>query len=449
MMSVFDHRRGVLSFLGAGFGLVIGLLALVAYLGITRSQRIHESIGDLVSEHMAHQNVLDRVELEQQRVSRLLLQIYQIKGVSPSQAASLLEEIRAAEERLQAMSQNLNTKLLRESSQSLMKLTQTFVQEVQRVATQPRVSDADLAKLTQLNLELVSLSTRVLNDDAEQSAAIESHIDAQSEELSRGFMLLLGISIALSLACAVLTIWLTLRFLDRLRWQSEEITKVTWSMLQGQEEAARRFSHEMHDELGQSLTGLKATLLGMQAGQFEAKRQDCIKLLDESISNVRELSQLLRPVILDDFGLAAGLQWLCERFTERTRIPVRFFSDINTRMSDETETHLFRITQEALTNIARHSEAREASVELRLAGSSVVLTIGDDGKGIEQKEERPRPSIGMIGMRARARQAGGDMSLKKSSLGGLEIEVSVPATSGSVAEERTEDEPQAPHLAGR
>ncbi|WP_155121563.1 sensor histidine kinase [Bryobacter aggregatus] len=446
-MSLFEQRRGVLSVLGVGFVLVIGLLAIVAYLGITRSQRIHESIGELVTEHIAHESLLDRVELEQQRLGSLLLLIYQRKGISPGNADQILAEIHDSEVRMREIEQTSSTQELRDSSGELLRLSKVFAQEIHRVAAQPKVKEEELAKLVDINLQLVQLATSILKNDADQSAAIESHIDTQSEELSRGFMLLLGGSLAVALACAMLTIWLTIRFLDRLAWQSAEINKVSWQMLQGQEESARRFSHEMHDELGQSLTGLKAMLLGMRTDQFDSRRQECIHLLDESIGNVRELSQLLRPVILDDFGLPAGLQWLCERFTERTRIPVKFHSNLDVRLVDETETHLFRITQEALTNIARHSGADGADVSLLSDDDEVRLKIRDNGKGLKEFQGRKAPSIGMIGMRARARQAGGDLAVKQSPSGGLTIEVTVPLKP-ALTEEEQAHEPQNAHLAG-
>src|SRR5919107_5509618 len=97
-------------------------------------------------------------------------------------------------------------------------------------------------------------------------------------------------------------------------------------MLEGQEATARRFSHELHDELGQSLTALKTNLTALDGrGELSRERvEDSVRLVDEAIGNVRQLSQLLRPTILDDFGLEAGLRWLSEGFPNRTGIGVEF-----------------------------------------------------------------------------------------------------------------------------
>src|SRR4029079_13803202 len=108
----------------------------------------------------------------------------------------------------------------------------------------------------------------------------------------------------------------------------------------------RRFSHELHDELGQSLAAIKSNITSSALDDWNTRKADCLHLVDDAIANVRELSQLLRPVILDDFGLDAGLRWLIDRFGERTGLDAKYESTFHERVSEETETHLFRITQE-------------------------------------------------------------------------------------------------------
>ena len=142
-----------------------------------------------------------------------------------------------------------------------------------------------------------------------------------------------------------------------MEWQTAELGRVSFHMLEDQEAAARRFSHELHDELGQSLTAVKTNLSalaaagGGDAAETGARLADCLRLVDEAIGNVREMSQLLRPTILDDFGLAAGLRWLCEGFGQRTGIDVACEVPFSGRLPDGAETHLFRIAQEALSLI--------------------------------------------------------------------------------------------------
>jgi len=215
----------------------------------------------------------------------------------------------------------------------------------------------------------------------------------------------------------------------RLESQTAELGRVSWHMLEDQEATARRFSHELHDELGQSLTAIKTNLSALAADRDGAHNRerfvDCLQLVDEAIGNVRQMSQLLRPTILDDFGLEAGLRWLAEGFTTRTGIEVRVESTYSGRLPDETETHLYRIAQEALTNIARHAEARQVIIRLAAGAREVQLAIQDDGRGMAAKTPGGR-GLGLIGMRARARSAGGDVEVKSPPGGGVLIEVRVP-----------------------
>ncbi|MDB6003182.1 MAG: hypothetical protein JWR15_169, partial [Prosthecobacter sp.] len=272
------------------------------------------------------------------------------------------------------------------------------------------------------------LVNKLIGSSSEHLAKTEHELEQQSQDLSDDSTLLLGSSSILAAISAVLTIAFARKSIQRIRWQSEELSRVSWHMLQTQEQAARRFSHELHDELGQSLAAVRSNLTKGSTQDLPSLRADCLHLVDESIANVRELSHLLRPVILDDFGLDAGLRWLAEKFGQRTRLKVEYVSDFTGRLADETETHLFRIAQEAFTNIARHSEATEVKMSLAHREQTIRLTIEDNGKGLPVRTGEPihSPSLGMVGMRARARQSGGELTATSMQPRGLRIEVVIP-----------------------
>jgi signal transduction histidine kinase len=261
---------------------------------------------------------------------------------------------------------------------------------------------------------------------SDRGAQVEALIVRQSQELIDELGWVLGLCFVLAAATAGLTVWIIQRAFTKLEWQAAELAHVSWHMIDGHEKMARRFSHEMHDELGQSLSGLRRMLGGVAEPGFGAIRGECIGIVDEVLQNVRKLSQVLRPVILDDFGLDSGLRWLCERFTQRTQVPVAYTSNSVGRLPESVETHLFRITQEALTNIARHSEATEASVSFAVTDRTVHLEIADNGHGLSPSLGPKNPSLGMVGMRARARQLGGELTVENRSKGGLRIRVEVP-----------------------
>lgn len=258
-----------------------------------------------------------------------------------------------------------------------------------------------------------------------KGSALEAQIEQQSEDLLNELEGLLAACFLLALGCATLSFWFITRTLGRLEWQTEELNRVSWNMLEDQERVARRFSHEMHDELGQSLTGLKGMAKRLSGAEFDARRKEFVEVLDEALRGVRELSQLLRPVILDDFGLDAGLRWLIDRFSQRTQIAIDYDSNYQNRMSEQLETHLFRITQEALTNVARHSGATLAKISLRVENGRVRLTVEDNGRGLGGHDPN-LPSLGMVGMRARARHLDGAFKVDNGSLRGVRVIVDAP-----------------------
>jgi signal transduction histidine kinase len=257
-------------------------------------------------------------------------------------------------------------------------------------------------------------------------------INSRTDRLGAETAALVGGCLLVALGCAFLTVRIAARVFRKMELQASELSRVSFRMLELQESVARRFSHELHDELGGSLTAMKTNLAVLAANGLEpgarARVEDCNKLVDESIANVRELSQLLRPTILDDFGLDAGLRWLIERFRERTHIAVDYVAEFQGRLADETETHLFRIVQEALTNVARHSGATEVAIHLRAGDGRVKLTLSDNGRGIAPGT---RPGMGLSGMRARAHSAGGELTFSSVPGKGVRIEVWAPQKAGT------------------
>jgi len=195
---------------------------------------------------------------------------------------------------------------------------------------------------------------------------------------------------ALSLLSASWAVRASTQLFRQLEQQAGELTGLQYQFLETQEDVARRFSHELHDELGQTLAAVKANLSALARGVIEPERlDDCSRLVDQAIKDVREMSQLLRPTVLDDFGLDAALRSLAETFSQRTGIQVVYHSDIaGKRLRDQTETHLFRIAQEALTNVARHAAATAVQMELVSHGGDLMLRIRDNGRGFEKRDRR-------------------------------------------------------------
>jgi signal transduction histidine kinase len=262
----------------------------------------------------------------------------------------------------------------------------------------------------------------------EQAELLRESIYQEGHGLLRWTVWLFALCVGLSLISATWAVRVSAGLFSRLEEQASELREMQYQFLETQENVARRFSHELHDELGQALTAVKANLSALRQSADERRVDDCMRLVDGAINDVREMSQLLRPTILDDFGLDAALRSLTDSFSQRTGISVEYRSGMSgRRLRDDAETNLFRIAQEALTNVARHSEATAVSMDLQPQGEAVVLTIRDNGHGFEMTARRSAPGLGLAGMRTRAQGCGGSLRLETAMGKGLRIEVTCPS----------------------
>ena len=421
-------ESNVLRVLALGFLLVMTLLGAAGLIAVRQSQRIRQSVAQLARDQLLIARLVHDVQMEENAMTEVLHQLAQFQPQQPDHA-SLLRDLDKSDKQLARLSSEAQEAAGKELWFDLEASVKAFTREAHRVLeTDAVVPRENLESLFKYHDHVVELVNKLIQASSDRLAAAERQIEQQSQDLGDDAALLLGSSFVLAAICAFLTVGFARKSIHRIQWQSEELSRVSWHMLQTQEETARRFSHELHDELGQSLAAVRSNLTKGATRDFESLRADCLHLVDESITNVRELSQLLRPVILDDFGLDAGLRWLTEKFGQRARLEVSYDSDCTGRFADETETHLFRIAQEALTNVARHSEATQVRVMLSCSGQKIHLSIEDNGKGIQPVIESglPNSSLGMVGMRARARQSGGELSVSNVVPHGLLSEAVVP-----------------------
>ncbi len=280
--------------------------------------------------------------------------------------------------------------------------------------------------LRQINDARAKMSS-ALESAYEQAELLRESIYQEGHGLLRWTVWLFAGCVGLSLLSALWAARATAALFGRLEQQSAALVQMQYQFLETQEDTARRFSHELHDELGQALTAIKANLSAMRRGQ-EDRLDDCMRLVDGAIRDVREMSQLLRPTILDDFGLDAALRSLSESFSQRTGIQVNYHSNVNgRRWNDDTETNLFRIAQEALTNVARHAHATSVDIDLSENNGSVTLQIRDNGHGFDPEQRKFSRGLGLAGMQTRASGCGGTLRIENEPGKGLKIEVSCPS----------------------
>jgi signal transduction histidine kinase len=414
--------RNLLRVLVIGFAAVIALLAAAAIVEVNNARSIASSAAELVNNQLVTARLLDEVEREQRVLNEAL---YRLSSAPDSvDRERVLADLDQTDNEVRKMVADARGGPNEEAWNNLERAVLDFSTQARQVLSQKTVPGPSSRDLFFRHESVTSVVARLVDLTYARAVDTRRNMDRQSERLATESAILLGACLLIALVGAVVTVRIAARVFRQMESQTGELSRVSFRLLETQESTARRFSHELHDELGGSLTAIRSNLAAIAANpQDRARIEDCMKLVDQSISDVRELSQLLRPTILDDFGLDAGIRWLTDRFRERTGMEVEYRSEFDARLPDETETHLFRIVQEALTNVARHSGAKRVFIHLRSEHDEIRLTIQDNGKGLET----PRAGgMGLNGMRARARSAGGELNIKTSSGGGLTIEVSAP-----------------------
>src|SRR5439155_254275 len=183
------------------------------------------------------------------------------------------------------------------------------------------------------------------------------------------------------------------------------------------EEEPKRMSREVHDGLGQALTGLKmgvgwaVSRIGKKEGKLARRARTMSRLIDSTVQTVRKIATELRPGILDQLGLFAAMEWQTEQFQARTGVACRCSIECpECKLDGTTSSALFRILQEILTNVARHAGAKQVEVAVRNGGGKLVLKVTDNGVGIRPGDVTNPKSLGILGMRERSHILGGELS---------------------------------------
>lgn len=215
-----------------------------------------------------------------------------------------------------------------------------------------------------------------------------------------------------------------------------ELRRLSSRLITAQDEERRRFARDLHDGIGQELAAAKmmldGTILHPSISTNGKAVIEASEIIDRAIQQVRTISHLMHPPLLEEGGLASALRWFLDGMTDRSGIkttlelrPAEF-----PRLPPHLERSVFRIVQEALTNVFRHSQASSAYVRIAQEEDTLVLAVGDDGKGVEEKTLQLQPSaigVGIGSMRERARELGGELRLRKANPGTV-VEVVVPAS---------------------
>jgi two-component system, NarL family, sensor kinase len=226
--------------------------------------------------------------------------------------------------------------------------------------------------------------------------------------------------------------------------RTAELQKLTHRLLRVQDEEKRKLARNLHDSTGQTLTALKISAALLQESCKEnpdarAIVSEIVQLADQAIEEIRTMSYLLHPPLLDEVGFACAAEWYIEGFAKRSGINVRTdIANTRARLPRNVEIALFRVLQESLTNIHRHSGASDASIHFLHEGDAVILEIRDFGKGIPEERLRlihgvsAETGVGLAGMRERLLELNGRLEIE-SNARGTSMRATVPLALGTLS----------------
>ena len=220
---------------------------------------------------------------------------------------------------------------------------------------------------------------------------------------------------------------------ERIRLQ-EERSALAAAAHAIREEEKTRVARELHDELAQSLTALKMDTLWVRdhaalPGAAFAKLTDMVLMLDLAVASTRRIAADLRPMLLDDLGLVAAIEWLGSKFTERCGVVCKLSVDEELQLPEPYATAVFRIVQESLANVAKHADASQVTVTIDKVPGAIALTVRDNGRGFSTTAVRKPNSLGLLGLlglRERAQLLQGSVIIESAPGQGTRVEVHIP-----------------------
>jgi signal transduction histidine kinase len=314
----------------------------------------------------------------------------------------------------------------------------------------------NLKKSGKSNLENQAAITQQIVAVAAQTDALSQQMDseerrllerrtANSERWFTGIVMILMIA----LGFALILFWVHFTLLNNELLALEDAQKslrgLGARLMNVQDGERRKFSRELHDSLGQELAALKMLLPMVDNSKpGDPTLAECMQIVDKSIAETRTISHLLHPPLLDEAGLAAAVKWYVDGFAQRSKLDVKVdIADDLGRLPNATELALFRVLQEGLTNIHRHSGASRAEVSVSHPEKKIVLKIKDFGKGFPSatlerfRTDAAGTGVGLAGMRERVRELGGRLGISSDESGTVIVATVPVEESGAKAEPLT------------
>jgi signal transduction histidine kinase len=443
--------RPIRAALFVGFGLVVGIWLSAGYYFTRRIADEDREASAINARYMRAQEVLSTV-----RSQVLLGSVYVRDALLDPDVTTAADYRRRFEESYRTVDQALQqyvpvldsdaereqvTRLRGEIDDFRRTMLDVLATDATRWATEAR---------TLLRTRVMPKRELVV-DLSEQAQALNRNAFVQQQSAAAGMYAItqrrmwqgLGVALVASFGIALLAALYAGRLEDRLRRQrakdlqnTRDLQDLSAKLLSAQEEERRTIARELHDEVGQALTAMKVELAIAQraidgAGDAAHALDDARSIADGVLHTVRDLSHLLHPALLDDLGLAAATEWYLKGFGRRHGLRADVLYDrMDERLTPETEAAVYRIIQEALTNVAKHAKASRCRVYLQRLTNTLLVTIEDNGVGFDPADTRPADGsrgLGLVGIRERVAQLRGTLRLESGQDSGTRVTIEVPA----------------------
>ncbi|MBM3813414.1 MAG: sensor histidine kinase [Acidimicrobiia bacterium] len=436
--------------LSIGFGISVGLIAILGYVTLTRSRAIQQEITRIQDDYFTAESLLQEIASDL-HLAGLLVRDYLLEPshiTAPMHRQQLLELRKEARNRLDRVALRVSPADL-DTMQDMRREVESYWDSMNPIFdwTPAQKSALSFLFLRQQVLPkrnaVLELSRRIAASNNKTFATERQQLRTAQRDFESFMLRIVLLAVCLGAVVAAVTIHQVRQLEARSGQQTrraeqaeEELRRLSHNLVRAHEEERKSLSRELHDAVGQLLTGLRMELAGLEPlrntdpDQFSRRVQEARNIAEESLRAVRDLSMGLRPSMLDDLGLGPALEWQGREFSRRSGIPVNVQIDgLLDTLPEPHRTCVFRVVQEALTNCAKHASASSIRVSLHGGPDLVRLTVQDDGVGFDSGEAA-RKGLGLVGIEERVRGLKGLVDLTSNPGRGtmLHVEFPVPKT---------------------